>query len=209
MTVLLHPSYFPSVLHWAIVAQAEDVQIEIHDNYQKQSFRNRTLIAGPNGLQTLSVPVNFTQNNRRKTSEVEIDNSQRWQDNHKKSLLAGYSNSPFFEFYFDQIEPVFSDSFESIMDLDFATMEVLSKCLGMDKSLILTKSFEKEPQNTFDFRYLTDPRRQPELEFTSYIQVFSEKHGFLPNLSCLDLLFNEGPNSLNYLESIEIGSLLF
>ena len=202
MRVLIHPTYFPSIALWAAIVQADEVVFEVQDNYQKQTFRNRTEIAGPNGIQQLNVPVNFTQKNRQLSTEVLIDNSQKWQDNHHKSLLAAYSNSPFFEFYIDQLEHIFQKEFTYIVDLNMATFECVLNCLGAEVNWDKSSVFEKQSSLT-DLRFLVESN-QPRFDFPTYIQVFNQKHGFISNLSILDLIFNEGPNSLNYLESINL-----
>lgn len=201
MKVLIHPTYFPSIAHFVAMMKAESLVFEISDNYQKQTYRNRTTIYGANGKLDLNVPVHYTQKNRQLYKDVTISNIDNWQDLHLKSLESAYSASPFFEFYIDDLKPLFEIEANSIMDFNFRCLEVVFDCLQLPFEYKTTQSFEKEPINTLDARTLANSRKEIEQSFEPYAQVFDDKHGFLKNLNILDLLFNEGPNSIIYLES--------
>lgn len=199
MNALLYPSYFPNLAHFVAMLNAEMVYFEVCDHYQKQSFRNRTEIYGANGKLALTVPVNYTQKNRQVYKEVKIANADLWQQQHLKSLQAAYRMSPFFEFYIDDLMPLFETHFDFILDFNLKSFEVLTDCLQVDIKSIATRTFEKEPKDKRDFRIVVERnfKAQP---FKTYTQVFTEKHGFISNLSILDLLFNEGPNTALYLK---------
>ncbi|RSK39237.1 WbqC family protein [Mangrovimonas spongiae] len=201
MDILIHPTYFPSVSHFVAMVKADNVVFEMEDNFQKQTYRNRTYIYAANGKLLLNVPVSFTQKNRQKYREVKIFNEENWQSNHWKSLLSAYSTSPFFEFYRDDLEPIFKKSFSSLIDLNFETIHVICECLQLELNTEKTFSFEKKVTNKTDFRHLVKAKGTDVKPFEPYTQVFSEKHGYINNLSILDLLFNEGPNTLNYLQA--------
>lgn len=175
------------------------VYFEVCDNYQKQSYRNRTEIYGANGKLALTVPVSYSQKNRQGYKDVRIANEETWQLLHLRSLQSAYSMSPFFEFYIDELMPLFELHFEFILDLNLKCFEVLSNCLQLDITPHFTSTFVKTPAEKTDFRCLV--KRHAELgPFQPYTQVFSEKLGFVPNLSILDVLFNEGPNTTLYLK---------
>ncbi|WP_179319527.1 WbqC family protein [Winogradskyella helgolandensis] len=198
MTSLIYPTYFPNMAHFWAVINSDAIHLEVSDNYQKQSYRNRTEIYGANGKLALTVPVSYTQKNRQLYKDVKIANEEQWQLLHLKSLQSAYSMSPFFEFYIDDLMPLFEERFDYILDLNLRCLDVLIDSLQTQTKPINTTVFEKEPIDKTDFRYLV--KRNSEVKpFESYTQVFTEKHGFIPNLSILDLLFNEGPNAELYL----------
>ncbi|WP_323788668.1 WbqC family protein [Psychroserpens sp.] len=201
MKVLLHPTYFPSIANFVAMMKAERYVFEINDNYQKQTYRNRTTIYGANGRLDLNVPVHYTQKNRQLYKDVTISNIDNWQDLHLKSLESAYSASPFFEFYIDDLKPLFEIEATHIMDFNLKCLEAIFECMQVPFDYETTQVFEKEPINTQDARPLANSRKEIAQHFESYAQVFDEKHGFIQNLSILDLLFNEGPNSITYLES--------
>lgn len=181
------------------MVQADELHFEIHDNYQKQTYRNRAYIYGANGRLALNVPVTYSQKNRQLYGEVKIANDGKWQAIHWKSLESAYKTSPYFEFYQDDLRPIFEEEYDDIMNLNYHCFEVILECLQLQIPYHNSKNYEKNPVHN-DFRQLINARKEIDFPLDSYTQVFSNKHGFLSNLSILDLLFNEGPNSLNYLE---------
>jgi len=201
MTILLHPTYFPSIATFVAIAKADKVVMELHDNYQKQTYRNRCFIYTANGKLQLSVPVIFSQKNRQKYSEIKIANSYKWQDNHLKSLESAYRSSPFYEFYIDELQTLFTQHFETILDFNLKCFEVICDCLQLEIKPSKTNTFEKEPETLKDFRGLVNAKKENKITLNPYTQVFYAKHGYINNLSILDLLFNEGTNTINYLES--------
>ena len=204
INILLHPTYFPSIVQMVAVVKADELVFEIQDNYQKQSYRNRTYIAHTNGRLLLNVPVKHARNGtRQKTKEVTIENSFPWQTQHWKSLQSAYRTSPFFEFYEDDIAPIFNTPVKQLLDLHFSIFNLLCELLGLDKTYDTTSEYLIEPPQ-LDLRYLVEAKKQKNYSLSSYTQVMEANHEFLPNLSVLDLLFNEGPNALAYLESQEI-----
>ena len=200
MNILIHPTYFPNIAHFVAIVKANQVTFEMDDNFLKQTYRNRTYIYAANGKLLLNVPVIHTQKNRQKYRDVKISHDTNWQDIHWKSLLSAYSTSPFFEFYRDELEPLFNMKTEFILDFNLKCFEVLCDCLQLDINTSKTVTYQKLVEDKTDFRYLVNAKMK-EPQFEPYTQVFSNKHGFLNNLSILDLLFNEGPNTINYLES--------
>ena len=204
MNTLLHPTYFPNVAHFVSMIHAENLLFEVHDNYQKQTYRNRTNIYGANGKLFLTVPVIYSQKNRQLYQDIKISNDNKWQALHWKSLQSAYRTSPFFEFYEDEIAPLFHTKQEFLLDFNFKCLEVILECLQLDLNYKTTTAFETEPSNCLDRRYLVNARKEKEYSFEPYTQVFSNKHGYISNLSILDLLFNEGTNTVPYLQSQKI-----
>lgn len=202
MHTLLHPTYFPSISHFTALVQAEKLIFEIEDNFQKQTNRNRTYIYSPNGIQLLNIPIKHSKLNRQKTKEIRIENDFDWQKQHFKSLESAYRSSPFFEYFEDDIRPIFEKKQDFLLDLNFKTLEVISKCLRMKFNFETTTEFfqETDPNEFLDFRFLTNGKKDSSV-FEAYPQVFDEKHGFINNLSVLDLLFNEGKFTVDYLRN--------
>ncbi len=197
-TILIHPSYFPSIEQMAAVAQAESVVFEVEDNYQKQTYRNRAYIAHSNGKLLLNIPIKHT-GKRRKTKEVMVENDFPWQEQHWKSLQSAYRTSPFFEYYEDDLEPLFVEPVKKLMDHNLSIFNLLCELLGLEIEIATTAFYTTNPEAT-DCRWMVDAKRKSSLQPDVYTQVHQANHSFLPNLSVLDLLFNEGPNALSYLE---------
>ena len=202
MTVLIHPTYFPSISHFVAMAKADCITFEIEDNFQKQTNRNRTYIYSPNGIQLLNIPVKHSKQIHQKTKEVKIENEFDWQKQHFKSMEAAYRSSPFFEFFEDDIRPLFEKKHTYLMDLNFETISLVSKCLRMKLAYnTTTEYFQELDSNTImEFRQLANGKKD-ESRFEPYTQVFDDKHGFLNNLSILDLVFNEGKYAIDYLKT--------
>ncbi|WP_324214236.1 WbqC family protein [Flavobacterium sp.] len=197
--ILIYPSYFPSIAHFVAIAQADLVTFEMEDNFQKQTNRNRMYIYSPNGLQLLNIPIKHSKIAHQKTKEVRIEDAFGWQKQHFKSLEAAYRTSPFFEYFEDDIVPIFEKKHTFLMDLNLQSMEIVSKCLGLDFPYDETTEFFHDVPQKIDFRSLVNGKKDTN-QFESYTQVFGEKHGYLNNLSILDLLFNEGRYALDYLK---------
>lgn len=199
MNLLIHPTYFPSVSHFVAMAQADSLTFEVDDNYQKQTGRNRMLIYSPNGVQLLNIPIKHSKAAHQKTRDVRIENAFDWQKQHFKSLEAAYRSSPFFEFFEDAFVPIFSQKHEFLLDLNLTCIELVAKCLGMPFNYQKTEEYFHDAAGFDDYRKLANGKKDPAV-FEAYTQVFSDKHGFINNLSILDLLFNEGRHALDYLK---------
>lgn len=204
MNILIHPTYFPSISQFAAMVQAESITFEMEDNFQKQTNRNRMYIYSPNGMQLLNIPVKHSLVGRhQKTKDVRIEDAFDWQKQHFKSLEAAYRTSPFFEYFEDDLAPIFQKKHKFLMDLNFEAMEILASCLGFKFEYKKTTEYFHEAHDFSDFRPLANGKKDT-YEFESYTQVFEEKHGYLNNLSILDLLFNEGRYAMDYLKKQEL-----
>ncbi|MXN92986.1 hypothetical protein GR160_17305 [Flavobacterium sp. Sd200] len=200
MNILIHPTYFPSVSHFVAIVQADGITFEVEDNFQKQTNRNRMYIYSPNGMQLLNIPVKHNEDNQRQLfKDVKIEPAFDWQKQHFKSLEAAYRSSPFFEYFEDDIRPLFEKKHTYMMDLNFEAIEIVASCLGLDLTYNKTIEYFREPKDMTDLRTLANGKKDS-LEFDAYTQVFGDKHGYLNNLSILDLLFNEGRYALDYLK---------
>ncbi len=199
--MLFQATYFAPVIQYVAMVQSENVVFEVEDNFQKQTYRNRCYIYGANGKQLLTVPVVHVKNSgKQKTKDIQIDNTFAWQKLQVKALQSAYSSSPFFEFYEDDLVPIFEKEYKFLLDLNIKTFEAMCESLQIEISYQKTKEFQPEIADKRDFRFLANAKNTKDVDLKKYVQVFDEKYGFLSNLSILDLLFNEGPNALNYLE---------
>ncbi|NNC51187.1 MAG: hypothetical protein HKO01_11700 [Flaviramulus sp.] len=207
MKILLHPTYFPNIAQFVAAVNATGIIFEMEDNFLKQTYRNRTYIYGANGKLALNIPVIHSQKNRQKYKDVKIFNEEKWQDIHWKSLLSAYRTSPFFEYYEDELQPLFSQKTKFLLDFNLKCFEAICGCLQLDINISKTDAYYKIVNDIIDFRFLVNAKKETPQPIQKYTQVFSNKHGFIPNLSILDLLFNEGPNAVTYLESQNITPL--
>ena len=201
MNTILHPSYFPSISHFAAIAQSESITFEVEDNFQKQTNRNRTYIYSPNGIQLLNIPVKHSKESHQKTKDIKIETDFDWQKQHFKSLEAAYRSSPFFEFFEDDIRIIFEKKHDFLLDLNFETLAIVTKCFRMKLEFDTTSEYvhDVDTNKTMDFRSLINGKKDLSI-FESYTQVFDDKYGFINNLSVLDLLFNEGKYAMDYLK---------
>lgn len=203
MNSLILPTYFPSISHFAVIAQSDTITFEMEDNFQKQTNRNRTYIYSPNGIQLLNIPVKHSKEAHAKTKDILIENDFDWQKQHFKSLEAAYRSSPFFEYFEDDIIPIFEKKHTFLMDLNFEVLEIITKCMRMKFEFEKTTEYFRETSDFADLRYLANGKKDIN-SFEKYTQVFDDKHGFINNLSILDLLFNEGKFTLDYLKNQKI-----
>ncbi len=200
MQILLHPTYFPSISQYIAMAKASEIVFEIHDNFQKQTNRNRMYIYSPNGLQLLNIPIKHSKQAHQKTKDIQIENAFDWQKQHFKSLEAAYRSSPFFEYFEDSIQPIFQKKHQYLLDLNLATFEFINRSMRIDYNYKTTLEYFHKSPIEHDFRPLANGKKDSNI-ITNYPQVFQEKNGFLNNLSTLDLLFNEGKFALEYLKN--------
>jgi len=203
-SVILSTTYLGPVCYYSRFFLSYPVLIEKHENYLKQSYRNRCLIYGANGPLTLVVPVQRGSFHKTAINKLEIDYDTDWQANHWRSIISSYKSAPFFEFYIDDLIPYYQQKFRFLIDYNTSLMKVFLCHLEIKQGFSFTKSFIKQySSKLLDFREKIHPKisfRDPFFKNLEYTQVFSPKHGFIPNLSILDLLFNLGPGSAEFLQ---------
>ena len=198
--IIIHPSYFPSISHYVAIVNSDIVTLEMEDNFQKQTNRNRMYIYSPNGIQLLNIPIKHSKETHQKIQDVRLETAFDWQKQHFKSLEAAYRTSPFFEYFEDDLIPIFTKKHTFLMDLNIQTMELVSKCLGINYAPEKTIEYFHEVKDKSDYRNLINGKKDS-TQLEPYTQVFGEKHGFINNLSILDLLFNEGRYAKDYLKN--------
>ena len=201
--ILIHPSYFPSISTFVAIAQSDLVTFEMDDNFQKQTNRNRMYIYSPNGIQLLNIPIKHSKTAHQKTKEVKLETAFDWQKQHFKSLEAAYRTSPFFEYFEDDIIPIFQKKHTFLMDLNMETIAIVSKCIGIEFDYNETDEYFHTVTDKIDLRNLINGKKDTSV-FEPFTQVFVEKYGYLNNLSILDLLFNEGRYALDYLKKQQL-----
>jgi len=198
-SILLSTSYFPNIQYFSKILGAKKILIENDETFPKQTFRNRCEIMCANGVLTLIVPVLNGRSGKTKTKDIKISYVERWQKQHLQSIKSAYASSPFFEFFIDEINPFFEKKYKFLIDFNAEIFNVLCELLSLDINTDFTENFVKiDKNNSNDFRFLLSPKvKFDDQNFSpqKYIQVFSDRMDFIPNLSILDLLFNVGQES--------------
>ena len=197
--------YFPSVSICAAMLQSNMCLLENHDHFQKGSFRNKCFIAGPNGKQLLSIPLEQGKHQQKPYREVRISYQQDWQINHWRSIKTAYGSAPFYDYYSDDIHQLITTKEPLLWNLNMRILDWLRGKLFDEKQIELTQSFIKNYDPIIsDLRENPSPRKSSEniIELPPYEQVFTDRHGFMNDLSILDLLFCMGPEARIYLGSI-------
>jgi len=196
MNILIHPNYFPNIHQFRQIIKANNILFEVSDNYQKQTFRNRTYIYGANGKLGLFIPVIHTQKNRELFKDVKISYDSNWMDLHLKSLQSAYRSSPYFEYFEDDFIKLYSKKEKFLVDFNIKCIKLISNLLDLDLDFKISNEYVKKTNDIIDLRDLSNARKEKKIETPKYIQVFESKHGYLNNLSILDLIFSEGTNSV-------------
>lgn len=203
---ILSSAYFPPVDYFVAIANSSTfVKIDASENYQKQSYRNRTNIYATDGLLSLIVPILKSESS--KISDIEIDYSKPWVVQHERAITSAYGHSPFFEYYKDEIFGILECGEKSLLNMNMYLLRtIMSLCELRTEVQLASEYIDVYPEGIKDYRNNIHPKKvspifEPEgsRKIKAYYQVFSKKEGFISNLSILDLLFNEGPNASSFL----------
>ena len=200
MNLLIHPNYLPAISQLKLIIDSKKLIFEINDNFQKQTYRNRTYIYGANGLLLLSIPVIHSQKNRKKFKDVKIAYDYDWLTQHLKSFQISYRSSPFFEYYEDKLVDLYVRREKYLYDFNLRSIDVLFDMLQINLEYDFTKEYNEQYSDTLDYRN-NYKKLNSSFKIKEYTQVFESKHGYIENLSALDLIFNEGPNAINFLKT--------
>lgn len=202
-SVILSTSYLGSLEYFAQLVNAEKVIIDPNEHYIKQTFRNRCVIATANGKLSLIIPVIKPNGNRTRVKDIRISQTGNWQKLHWRAIMSAYSHSPFLLYYQDTLEPFYQKQYKFLFDLNQQLLDLVLGFLKIEPQVEISESYiEDLTPGLSDYRNVFSPKKKTLMEFPPYIQVFSEKHDFFSNLSILDLLFNEGPASADYLQNL-------
>lgn len=182
---IIPSNYLSPISVYSGLYRAGEASIEVHDHYVKQTFRNRCVIDSPNGPLALTIPVEKS-NGHILMKDVRISEHGNWRHQHWNALCSSYRQSPFFEYYQDDFAPFYEHRWEFLADFNQELQDLVCSLIDIQPAVNRTETFQGV---------------QPEISFSPkpYYQVFASKHGFLPNLSIVDLLFNMGPESVFYL----------
>ena len=187
--------------YYSALLSYQNILLEQHEFFVKQSYRNRCEILGANGKMVLSIPLQ-ERKNKSLTKDIRIDYKTPWQMQHWRAIESAYSSSPFFEYYQDDLFPFYLKQVEFLMDFNLVIQEKIIALIGLKLNFSRSESYIQEIENKIDARNSFSPKLNSEKIFPDYIQVFENKFHFVPNLSILDVLFNLGNESEIYLRSI-------
>jgi len=200
--VVFELQYFPPVSFFSTLYKETYLYLDIYEIYRKMSFRNRCVIAGAQGIISLSIPLQQGRNQQIPMNEVRISDTEEWQSRHFKSIRSAYNRSPFFDFYQDELAAIYQRPFELLTDWNICCLEWVKEKLSWKTEIRFTESaIPYQSDGVTDLRNRVLPKNFMEWNPVKYRQVFEERTGFFPNLSILDLLLNCGPHSLELLSS--------
>lgn len=212
--VLFCITYFGSVQYYSLMHLHNNVYIEQYENFIKQTYRNRCEVLGANGKIPLVVPVVKGRGPKILIKDILISYDTAWQRDHWRTIVSAYNSSPFFSYYMDEFKPFFHKKWKYLFDFNISIIDCLCSLTGIETKIKLTEKFEGIPEGAHNLRGGFTPKKR-KTSYNNYFlpqeytQVFSEKFGFVSNLSILDLLFNEGPYSIKIIEgSLEKGGFI-
>ena len=194
--MVIVPAYLPPVSFFKKIINLKTLYFSISTNYQKQTYRNRCIICTPNGIQNLIIPIKHNQNNK-SYNKTEIYNQLNWQKNHWKAIKSAYNSSPFFEYYLDDFDLFFKKEYKLLYNFNYDIFLQILKCIELNINVRKTNKIV----NYIDLKKILDPKKDRE-NYNNYSQVFIRKNGFHSDLSIIDLIFNLGPRTIEYLNSI-------
>lgn len=197
MSAILSIAYFPPLDYFTILVKNSYSQIDIHETYCKQSYRNRCYIAGPNGVQHLTIPVIKPFGNHSKSKEILCDTKFNWRIQHWRSIETAYQNTAYFIYYKDIIKSALLSEENNLVIYNYNLLQAICKIIGIS-SPSFTDDFIRESES--NYKGIIHPKKETQFTYTPYFQAFEHKYGFKENLSIIDLLFNNGPDTLNYLQ---------
>lgn len=199
--ILLPVFYLPPISWFSVFLNPEnEILFEQFEHFPKQTYRNRANIYGANGKLSLIIPI--SHNGKRELKDIEISYREDWRNLHWKSIKTAYQSSPYFEFYEDKLRKVFEIKEQNLLDFNLKALEVIQQILKTEKAWSLNAEYIKNPQE-INFREKFSAKNPSEFEVEEYYQTFSDKSGFLEDLSILDLICNKGPESLTYIKNIK------
>lgn len=204
MVSIFSTAYFPPVSYVSMIRKSETAFIEGCENYQKQSYRSRCYICSSNGPLFLNIPVGRSENARRPIRDVRLDYSTSWVENHQRALVSAYSSTPYFDCYFhEDFKPIYDSRPVFLFDMNMMFLEKVLELCGVSVPVSVTDDYLRdESEDVMIFRDTIHPKRsRPSCieKAKPYYQIFSDRYGFVEDLSIIDLLFHEGPNSISFL----------
>lgn len=198
MKILLTSHYFPSIAYFALIDKADEVMIDVSENYEKQSFRNRAVIYGANGPLNLTIPIQHLKY-KMPTDQVQVDFKQKWVNTHWRAIQSAYGKAPFYDYYADYFKDIVYSEAPLLLSYNQQILTICLKLLQISPKLSYSdKYFLEAPDGFIDHRAAIHPKKAKGnlagFDPKPYTQIFG--NNFVPNLSILDLLFCEGPNAM-------------
>ena len=199
-SVILTSAYLAPIQYYSKLYAAPQVVEEQFDHYVKQTYRNRCIIAGPNGPQALTFPIEHTELLKPCTKDIRLSDHGNWRHLHWNALQSAYDKSPYFEYYADDFRPFYENKYEYLVDFNDGLRDLVCQELGLSPQIQRSTAYvDADPDLVLDFRESIRPKVDytfdKSFRIVPYYQVFAQKQGFQPNLSIVDLLFNMGPES--------------
>ena len=203
MKIIVESQYFPSISYFWLIDSADEIIIDIHEHFEKQSFRNRTIINGANGPFNLSIPIQH-HSPKMIISEVNVDFKQKWVNAHWRTIQSDYGKAPFFDFYANYFRQTIYSNSPKLIDYNQQILTICLKLLKLSPKLSYSDNYiENAPEGYMDCRSVIHPKKNKgnlaDFQPKSYTQIFGK--GFVPDLSIIDLLFCEGPNALEVIRA--------
>ncbi len=199
--VLLPVFYLPPISWFSVFLNPEHtIELEQCENFPKQTYRNRANIYGANGKLALIIPIRH--NGKRLLKDIEMSDSEDWKTLHWKSIKTAYQSSPYFEYYENRLKEMYAYEGKSLLDFNLNAIHIIQQILKTDQAYILNEEYIKNPE-AINFRERFSAKAPSEFAMEDYYQTFSDKLGFLKDLSVLDLICNKGPESVTYIKNIK------
>ena len=200
MKILLPIFYLPPISWFAVFLKEEnEIVLEQYENFPKQTYRNRTNIYGANGRLSLIIPINHS--GERVMKEIKVSHRENWQKLHWKSIKTAYQSSPYFEFYEDRLQKILEFESDSLIQFNLNALKIVLDILKTEKAYSLNIEYVKIPLEE-NYREKFSAKKESEIEMEEYYQTFTDKMGFMKDLSILDMICNKGPETLTYLKNI-------
>ncbi|MDR2084049.1 MAG: WbqC family protein [Bacteroidales bacterium] len=187
---LIPLTYFGPISWWKILLANNDIVFDIYENYIKQTYRNRCSILSANGLLNLSIPVKKTNGNHTVFKDIKVENNQNWQHIHYKAIMSAYKASPFYDYYIDDIQHIWTTKYDYLLDVCLESINIISKITKTTPKFILSDSYITANSDDSDFRKSQKYILESDFTVNPYTQVFSDRFNFISDLSILDKIFN-------------------
>jgi len=199
-SLLFSANYLPCVSYFHVLQKDElPILLEKYEHYPKQTYRNRARIATANGILDLILPIQHGRKERVAIKDIRINYEHDWQRLHWLSIQTAYRSSAYFEYYEDDFVHFFEKKYEFLFDYHVAQLELILKILKINRPIGFTEKYEKNPLDVIDYREAIHPKKESVYTHPKpYYQIFEDRHGFIPDLSIIDLIFNQGPQSKLY-----------